>query len=472
MQAFGTLSPPELARPARRRAAREGKKIGLVVSGLPHWNKPDGAEADLGLEERALDCPLPGTHARLIQAHALWHEALDAYEDPDGFATKLNALIQALRNITFVLQKELASNPAPHGWYASWQEQMRSDSLMRWLVSARNKIVKQGDLTTHSKARVRIVGGWVSGSALDIDVDPGAPTHEIARQLMVGGALPPRVRREGTLMVERRWTVEDLPDRELLEVLAYCYAVLAKLVADGHEQFAVPFGCCAKSDDDPCEYGSAPTYAVRLPCMVAAREARTTRRDLRSGAPTGLVISSPPQMPLPEEEIRRRYASVHAERVPSEADLFEQAQVLHDKARQILLVDGYHVLITWLHRGTTCLGQTTLLPEDQRAKHMMFEELATTAVGLGADGVIVSGEAWEMTPVPADDPRYGLMPAERDDRVEVLLTNALKKDGSVRSWSSRMVRKDEGLQLENVAASDGRLPGFLLPFVVAWRSEI
>jgi hypothetical protein len=37
---------------------------------------------------------------------------------------------------------------------------MKSDPLMRWLVEARNRIEKQGDLKTYSSARVSVLAGW------------------------------------------------------------------------------------------------------------------------------------------------------------------------------------------------------------------------------------------------------------------------------------------------------------------------
>ena len=51
-------------------------------------------------------CKVPVTHNRLLEAHYLWHQAALCYHDPFRFRTHMNALIQALRNITFALQNE------------------------------------------------------------------------------------------------------------------------------------------------------------------------------------------------------------------------------------------------------------------------------------------------------------------------------------------------------------------------------
>jgi hypothetical protein len=65
-------------------------------------------------------CPVPKTHNRLRQTHDLWHEMQVAYPDAQDFVTKLNACVQAARSVTFVMQKELSSQPWFGDWYAPW----------------------------------------------------------------------------------------------------------------------------------------------------------------------------------------------------------------------------------------------------------------------------------------------------------------------------------------------------------------
>jgi hypothetical protein len=65
-------------------------------------------------------CPIQDTHSRLHQAHRLWHQVQQEYGDPDGFCTNLNALVQALRSVTFILQKEKRIIPEFDSWYEGW----------------------------------------------------------------------------------------------------------------------------------------------------------------------------------------------------------------------------------------------------------------------------------------------------------------------------------------------------------------
>ena len=95
------LVTPKLDRAERRRAARTEQSIGLMPTGLPRWSEVAAADPEDAKEcaNTVTPCPINSTHARLNEAHAHWHEALEAYTDPFSFLSRLNALIQTLRNI-------------------------------------------------------------------------------------------------------------------------------------------------------------------------------------------------------------------------------------------------------------------------------------------------------------------------------------------------------------------------------------
>jgi hypothetical protein len=52
-------------------------------------------------------CPLAAVDQRLDDLHRLWHQAADAYFDPDAF----RVAIQTTRSVTFILQKNKAIIP-------------------------------------------------------------------------------------------------------------------------------------------------------------------------------------------------------------------------------------------------------------------------------------------------------------------------------------------------------------------------
>jgi hypothetical protein len=241
-------------------------------------------------------CPIPDTHSRLHQAHRLWHQTLSEYSDPEGFSTNLNATIQALRSITFVLQKEHRAIPNFEEWYAEWRERLKQDPAMKWLITARNQIEKQGDLSTHSLATISVLAGWDGHTVIAKQVVNPLTTAGELLKMSENLDLPSDVRRDGVLVIERSWVVKDVPDRELLELLAYCYGVLSTLVGDGHKQCGLIMKSVLETDSSLKIVGGE-HLGGRLPCMVAPLEARTLHIHLgvdKMITPGRIVVKADP----------------------------------------------------------------------------------------------------------------------------------------------------------------------------------
>ena len=100
-------------------------------------------------------CALEAVHKRLEDLHRQWHAAADAYFDPDSFRVAIQSAIQTARTVSFILQNNKHAFPDFDAWYSPWQERFRADPLMCWMVEARNKIEKRGDLETYSVIRNR-----------------------------------------------------------------------------------------------------------------------------------------------------------------------------------------------------------------------------------------------------------------------------------------------------------------------------
>ena len=103
-------------------------------------------------------CPLAAVDRRLEDVHRHWHSAERAYFEPQAFRVAIQTTIQTLRTVTFILQSNKHLIPEFASWYKPWQEKLKADALMRWMVDARNKIEKQGDSEAHSFALVREAG--------------------------------------------------------------------------------------------------------------------------------------------------------------------------------------------------------------------------------------------------------------------------------------------------------------------------
>lgn len=389
-------------------------------------------------------CPLPKTHNRLRQTHDLWHEIEAAYRDADEFLTKLNACLTAARSVTFVLQKELSQQPWFDAWYGPWQERMRADPLMRWLVEARNAVEKQGDLDTESVALVSLLLTDDEQLLERLEVPPLASPAEVARAVKLE-ALPDRIRNQAVLAVERRWTVRELPDGELLDTLSYCYGILAGLVIDAHEHMGVrmqTFG----GEEHGARHDRRPHPSGRLPCMLSTAEARTAywhlgERSLMRYATRTIERSDPDVL----EQAADRYGIGGGQHslMPGLSPR-RLAAAMHSLGKRVLEVDGFHRTFAWLYRDEVQVTMLVLDPEDQQDKVVKIRRLAREVERTGADTVLVTSEVWFASRATDNDPRAALRAGEREDRHELLATYLLCREGDHTAWMTLFGRDTDG----------------------------
>ncbi|WP_395646282.1 hypothetical protein [Terricaulis sp.] len=82
-------------------------------------------------EHEEKQCPLAAVDRRLEDVHRFWHQAKEAYFDPDAFRAAIQAAIQNARTVTFVLQKNKDLIPDFDNWYAGWQQKLGVNPLKR-----------------------------------------------------------------------------------------------------------------------------------------------------------------------------------------------------------------------------------------------------------------------------------------------------------------------------------------------------
>jgi hypothetical protein len=199
----------------------------------------------MAIAVQTTNCPIPTAHGRLREFHHFWHEALVAYGDPDGFAFNLNALVQAARNVTFLLQSEKEHLPDFERWYATWQARLGADAVAAWAADARTTVVHKSDLERSSGAIARIHDN-LDFARFKMNVPPTVPSDELAHSLVQ--TAPPKVRAmlaNCVLSLERTWIVTDLPDREILDAFAHVYGELASLLAEAHDRAEVDPSTCS-----------------------------------------------------------------------------------------------------------------------------------------------------------------------------------------------------------------------------------
>jgi len=88
------------------------------------------------LRQDVEDSPIPSTVDKFWEAWFFLIGSTREYHDPWAFRYNLNAFIQALRNITFMLQSEPEKPAAFSTWYAQQQEYLRQDPDLHKFVES------------------------------------------------------------------------------------------------------------------------------------------------------------------------------------------------------------------------------------------------------------------------------------------------------------------------------------------------
>ena len=411
------------------------------------------------------NCPLEPVERRHADALASWVECKRDYCDPVAFRRNLNNCIQALRSVTFVLQKQKGEFSTFSDWYASWQARMRRDRVLKWSVQARNRVVKEGDLQTHSRARVAVVDSWFEPPEVEFDVPPLTPTEEVAAVVM---STKPKdyPLSEGMLRVERRWVVQDLADWELLEALSHVFGVLAALLLDAHRQLlsAEDRSTCGWFHDLQAVGGKLP------PCMVAQEWDRAVWVDLADGLPMKPVQVE--MQPLPERmsQVVQRYPDA----VPLQQELMRtkslhgRVDILFAHAQVLLSKDGHHEAIAFVGYpdGTVRVHQLALV--NRSAKQLLLRQLATGMAKTGANSVIIIAELW-VARFRADVGYRA--PAEDPDRREALQVLGAQADGKVYVRETLFHKNPDGKVVfdeEEETDADKDALNFLEPFRRVW----
>jgi hypothetical protein len=351
-------------------------------------------------------CPLAAIDRRLADAHTLWHQAEAAYFDPDGFRLAVQNAIQSLRSLTFIVQNHKAVIPNFTDWYGDyvdekhgkrgkWQERLYADPLMRWMVEARNKIEKRGDLESHSIVRAEIIASYYDDGPR---IDMPAHLFQNAEALLRGipdNLLDQHIRRNGVLRIQRRWVENTLPDYELLDAVAIYYGKLTELVHDAHRQIGIDPPQTIHDEDG----GSfdLPAMGWRLPCMIGHERPRTLTISLADGAKVEFESKSK-LVKMDDAELAAltgRYGgnALEAMRRKFKTDA-ELAAGYFAAARAIFLRDGHHRSFLLLFRDRKPIGPTEIRVENTLQKYVLMRQLADEVTKSGADAAILIGEVW------------------------------------------------------------------------------
>jgi len=418
--------------------------------------------------ELSYTCPLAAVDRRLDDVHEQWHQAEQTYFDPEAFRLAVQSAIATLRTVSFVLQSHKHKIPDFDAWYQKWREKLGADSLMRWMVDARNRIEKQGDLETHSFVRAEIIASYLDeGPRVEVPAQLFERPWELVKNIPEGAA-GDHVRKNGTLRIERRWVENTLPDYELLEAVAIAYGRISELVHDAHRQMGLK--CPVTTDVETGDRYENGAREGRLPCMIGHEHPRALKINLSDGVPVQLRTERMPIDERSRKAAKERYGDLHKGMFgPPDAPEEEKMARLFETARSVFLRDGYHQPIFFLFRDRRLVRMINTPVEDTAQKYVVMRAVADEVTTHGADAVIFLTEVW-VAPVESVKPyeRAADSPARR----EALTASLVTRSGTAIELMAMIERDGSGLTLGATEINRSPVLMFFAPVYKAWKQEV
>ncbi len=413
-------------------------------------------------------CPLSAVDRRLEDVHRYWHEAERGYFDPESFRVAIQTAIQTLRTVTFIVQsnKRLFSKFDP--WYEAWQDKLRADPLMRWMVDARNKIEKQGDLEAHSLIRAEIVASYYEeGPRMEVPAELFQSPAELISGVPTE-ALRNHVFKNGILRIQRRWVENSLPDYELLDAVGIAYGRVAELVADAHLELGLEPPSTMVGDIDRTQ--GEESRRGRLPCMIGHGDARSHNVWLATGQSIEIEQKTVEFDREQAELVASKYELDPNKIFPSTTPTPEATlNGLFATARKMFIVDGHNDTIAFLLNGARPLHLMQLNIQEHGEKYLVMRTLANEVIKCGADGVIVISEVWSA---PYDPSKPYRRAVDAPERREFLTATLVTKAGDPVQLHAPINRTGDIVTLGDTETILDQAQVAFAPIYSAWGREI
>jgi hypothetical protein len=395
----------------------------------------------------------------LEDAHHHWHAAADAYHEPADFRRNVESLIQALRNVTFRLQAEKDALPQFEVWYPTWQEFMRADEQLRWLIDARNDIVKHTGLRADSYALVTRITSYLEPDHTLLRLPVGTSTSEVVVKARM--ALPEEYRQHMAVCLTRRWAVPGRGQDEIMGLATHCWHILDSLLLYTREVAA------GLDPEPPTEF----VDTVQIPpCMEVSPTYLPRFFEADTGEEFHYATFVQHREPAKMAKAAKRYGpTVTPDELNHEP--IERARQLHRVARTVYKRDGHHIPMLHLRRPDGEWELSSPLTEDKRDKFMLWHMTGVKVAAQGHDAYIFTSEVWTgplpLTPTPYPDL------ASQPEKGEALVTWVETSDGRGEQITSPIFRAlgKPFLKRSVTAGVSGANEGFSAPIHRAWQER-
>lgn len=148
----------------------------------------------------------------------------------------MNAFLQALRNVTFYLQSQLAHTDGFAEWYEKQRAEMRADELLRKFVEGRNIVVKQRNLVVRSVAQIGMFRYRKPRMGMYVPVPVSLSSEYILREMVPKLDLLDETHSAigEEYGVQRTWTVEELGPGNVLQLCDQAWSKVGHVLASAH----------------------------------------------------------------------------------------------------------------------------------------------------------------------------------------------------------------------------------------------
>jgi len=403
--------------------------------------------------------PIKPALRRLFDAQSHWHNANESYFDPNKFRIAINSCIQELRNVTFVLQKNKHQIKGFKEWYEPWQEVMKANTSLRWLVGARNHIVKKGDLSLNSILRIEVIGSYREDEVpiFEESYEPNSSNSDIYNKI-IDCDLPREVFKKSYVKVERRWVDKNYPEFELLELLTTCWSAVADLLMDAP-------GTEINKQEKPLRSAKHP------PCMYKGSETRSCWMKIDGeNLVTSVIKQEEIDLKIRDIEVLRdRYGNLPMFQPQAKRHTFKSlCNMFFKTAMGVLKSDKYHIHLAIIFVNNEPVKITEFRNEDQADKYRTMRLIASEIEQIGADSFIMISEAWTAP----YDPKFPHRSAsESPEKSEILSLVGISDDGEGYVLSVPFTRKDEEIIYGHPYSSGIEGMNIIEPIISVWKKH-
>jgi hypothetical protein len=389
-------------------------------------------------------------------------DAIENYHDPSRFFTYSHSLIQACRNFTFAVQANKGAIPEFDKWYSPWQENMKSDSYMKWLQKQRTEVVHSDIIASKSYARLITISDYKQ-----LRVEESYDYRKNKQQII--DSVQERIKSQpsfahSTISIERKYVAEvNGQEVELVELLAYAFYYLSLMYGDldVYLKKEIPYAKIP-SDLDELIRSKIPKNGYYRYFSFKARSGEELNR-------------STIRIDRDEKEVaiaKKKYGT-RLRRITGSMSLEEAAKIQYANAKNILLKDG-HYLSNILLKTPGGYQPTFVAFRDRSEKLHFSHEIPSMLMANDADGIMFISEVWIIDHKKVMDRlSEGKDIGKARNKKEALSLMMLVKDGTTMTMTTEFTRVGDVLTFADdvVEHPDPQTMSFLAPAHLWWSHK-